>query len=125
MCFTRLRTTDGLREHPAVSSRGDGNPEFEELTEQAIEAIAEDELTSVYAGLVHEDGQQEYYFGNDIEETDELRETAAAQLGMMLRVLADRSDSTVDESSNLPSNGRRKCNCGDAQPNRHVQDTPG
>jgi hypothetical protein len=77
------------------------NPRFVELQEQAAEAVVEDELVSVYAGLVHEDGEHEYYFGNDTEEAEELRETAAVQLGVMLRVLADRSDSSLDEITDL------------------------
>ncbi|WP_137284677.1 hypothetical protein [Halorussus salinisoli] len=77
------------------------NPRFEELQEQTAEAVVEDDLVSVYAGLVHENGQHEYYFGNDTEEAEELRETAAIQLGMMLRVLADRSDSSIDEITEL------------------------
>lgn len=77
------------------------DPQFEELRERAARAIAEDELLSVYAGLVREDGQHEYYFGNDTEETAKLRETAAIQLGMLLRVLADRSDSSIDEITDL------------------------
>jgi hypothetical protein len=77
------------------------NPRFEDLKEQAAEAIVEDDLLSVYAGLVHEDGQHDYYFGNDTEEAEELRETAAVQLGMMLRVLADRSDSSIEEITEL------------------------
>ena len=76
------------------------DPQFEELQEQAAEAVAGDELVSVYAGLVREDGQHEYYFGNDVA-NEELRETATVQLGMMLRVLADRSDSTVEEITDL------------------------
>jgi hypothetical protein len=77
------------------------NPRFAELQEQAAEAVVDDELISVYAGLVHEDGEHEYYFGNDTEEAEELRETAAVQLGVMLRVLADRSDSSLDEITDL------------------------
>ncbi|WP_433624939.1 hypothetical protein [Halomicrococcus sp. NG-SE-24] len=74
--------------------------QFEELQERAAEAVTGDELVSVYAGLVREDGQHEYYFGNDVED-EKLRETATVQLGMMLRVLADRSDSTVEEITEL------------------------
>lgn len=77
------------------------NPQFEELRSQASEAVANDDLVSVYTGLVHEDGQHEYYFGNDTQEATELRETAAIQLGMMLRVLAERSNSSVDEITEL------------------------
>ncbi|NUB91025.1 hypothetical protein HTZ84_12690 [Haloterrigena sp. SYSU A558-1] len=79
------------------------NPQFEEVKAEAAAAITDDEaeLRSVYAGLVHEDGRHEYYFGNDTEEASELREAAAIQLGMLTRVLADRSDSTVDEIAEL------------------------
>ncbi|WP_135535946.1 MULTISPECIES: hypothetical protein [Halostella] len=77
------------------------NPRFDELREEAAAAVGDDDLRSVYTGLIHEDGQHEYYFGNDTEEAAELRETAAVQLGMMLRVLADRSDSSIDEITDL------------------------
>ncbi|MFC6768606.1 hypothetical protein [Natrinema soli] len=77
------------------------NPQFEALREQAADAVTEDDLLSVYTGLVHEDGRHEYYFGNDTEAATELRETAAIQLGMLLRVLADRSDSSIDEITDL------------------------
>lgn len=77
------------------------NPRFKELREEAAKAVDDDELLSLYTGLVHEDGRHEYYFGNDTEEAAELRETAAIQLGMMLRVLADRSDSSIDEITDL------------------------
>lgn len=77
------------------------DPEFEEFQAQVSEAVTEDELRSVYTGIVHESGQHEYYFGNDTEDVGELRETAAIQLGMMLRVLADRSDSSIDEITDL------------------------
>ncbi|KZN23181.1 hypothetical protein A4G99_13980 [Haladaptatus sp. R4] len=73
------------------------NPEFEELQERASEAVTGDELRSVYVGLVHHGGEQEYYFGNDVEENEELQEMTAVQLGMLLRVIADRSDATAAE----------------------------
>lgn len=76
------------------------DPTFDELQERAAEAVTSDDPVSVYAGLVHEDGQREYYFGNDVE-NEELRETAAVQLGMMLRVLADRSNHSVEEVAEL------------------------
>lgn len=41
------------------------------------------------------------YFANDTEEAAELRETATIQLGMLLRVLADRSNSSVEEITDL------------------------
>lgn len=77
------------------------NSRFKELREEAGKAVSNDDLLSLYTGLVHEDGRHEYYFGNDTEEAAELRETAAIQLGMMLRVLADRSDSSIDEITDL------------------------
>jgi len=77
------------------------NHQFDQLREDAAQAVVEDDLLSVYTGLVHEDGRHEYYFGNDTEEAAELRETAAIQLGMMVRVLADRSDSSVEEITDL------------------------
>jgi hypothetical protein len=77
------------------------NPRFEEVRRDAAAAIGEEGVYSVYTGLVHEDGRHEYYFGNDTGDAEELRETAAVQLGMLLRVLADRSDSSVDELTDL------------------------
>lgn len=77
------------------------DPRFEEVKTEAEEAITGDDLRSVYAGIVHEDGRHEYYFGNDTEEAAELREAATVQLGMLLRVLADRSDSSVEEITDL------------------------
>lgn len=77
------------------------NPQFEEVKTEAAAAITDEDLRSVYAGLVHESGHHEYYFGNDTGEAEELREAAAIQLGMLTRVLADRSDSTVEEVAEL------------------------
>ncbi|MFB9812544.1 hypothetical protein [Haloarcula sebkhae] len=77
------------------------NPRFEEVKREASAAITEDDLRSVYTGIIHEDGRHEYYFGNDTEEAAKLREAAAIQLGMLLRVLADRSESSVDELTAL------------------------
>ena len=77
------------------------NPRFDDVRTEAADAIADGELRSVYAGLVHEDGRHEYYFGNDTGEAAELREAAAVQLGMLLRVLADRSERTPEEVADL------------------------
>ncbi|PSP92936.1 hypothetical protein BRC91_12140 [Halobacteriales archaeon QS_4_62_28] len=77
------------------------NPRFEEVKTEAADALTEDELRSVYTGIVHEDGRHEYYFGNDTTEAGELREAAAVQLGMLLRVLADRSDSSLEAVTDL------------------------
>lgn len=76
-------------------------PGFEDVQTEAAAAITEDELRSVYAGLVHENGRHDFYFGNDTEDAEELREAAAIQLGMMLRVLADRSNQSLDEVAEL------------------------
>lgn len=77
------------------------NPQFEEVKQEAAAAITDQDLRSVYAGLVHENGQHEYYLGNDTEEASELREAAAIQLGMLTRVLADQSNSSVEEITEL------------------------
>ncbi|NUB93816.1 hypothetical protein HT576_22850 [Haloterrigena sp. SYSU A121-1] len=77
------------------------NSQFDDVRERAAEAVTENELRSAYTGLVHEDGRHEYYFANDTEEVAELREAATIQLGVLLRVLADRSDSSVEEITDL------------------------
>lgn len=77
------------------------NPRFVEVKEEAAEAVTDDGLRSIYTGLIYEDGRHEYYLGNDTETATELREAAAIQLGMLVRVLADRSDSTVEEITTL------------------------
>jgi hypothetical protein len=76
-------------------------PRFSEIQTEAAEAITSDELYSVYTGLIHEDGRHEFYFGNDTETAEELRESAAIQLGMLLRVLADRSEQSPNEIAEL------------------------
>lgn len=77
------------------------NPRFEETTAEAATAITDEDLRSVYAGLVREDGRHEYYFANNTETAEELREAAAVQLGMLLRVLADRSERDIEEVADL------------------------
>ncbi|GGC64145.1 hypothetical protein [Haloferax sulfurifontis] len=77
------------------------NPRFDDVRAKAADATREDDVQSVYTGLVHDDGRHEYYFANDTEGASELRETAAVQLGMLVRVLADRSESDVDEITDL------------------------
>ncbi|EFW91332.1 hypothetical protein ZOD2009_14526 [Haladaptatus paucihalophilus DX253] len=77
------------------------NPQFEELQERAAKAVTEDELASVYVGLVHENGEQQYFFGNDTDGNEELQEMTVAQLGMLLRVLADRSNASIDEIADV------------------------
>lgn len=75
--------------------------EFNQVRERAREALADEDLESVYVGLLSEDGQPAYYFGNDTEDAAQLREDAAVQLGMLVRVLADRSDLSVEEVAEL------------------------
>jgi hypothetical protein len=77
------------------------NPQFEEVKREASEAVTQEDLRSVYTGVIHENGRHQFYFGNDTTEATELREAAAVQLGMLLRVLADRSDSSLEELSEL------------------------
>jgi len=74
---------------------------FDDVCEKAATALEDEDLRSVYTGIVHEDGRHEYYFGNDTESAEELREAAAIQLGMVLRVLADRSDSDLEDLTAL------------------------
>lgn len=74
--------------------------EFEGLRAQATEALDRDDIESMYVGLIAEDGTKEYYFGNTVDEAA-LREVAAAQLGMLARVLAAKSASTVEEVAEL------------------------
>lgn len=84
-----------------VDATGMGAPQFEEVQSEAAAALTGDELRSVYAGVIHEDGRHQFYFGNDTEDAEELREAAAIQLGMLLRVLADRSNQSLAEVSEL------------------------
>jgi hypothetical protein len=76
-------------------------PRFDEVQREAAAAVTAEDLRSVYAGLVHEDGRHEYYFGNDTENAEALREAAAVQLGMLCRVLADRSERSPQEVADL------------------------
>ncbi|MFB6255905.1 MAG: hypothetical protein ABEH58_04120 [Haloplanus sp.] len=83
------------------------NQRFDETREEAAAAITDDDLRSVYVGLVREDGRHEYYFANDTGEASELREAAAVQLGMLARVLADRSDRDLEEVTELAAERAR------------------
>ena len=88
----------------------DRRAEFDRVRERASQAIAEgDDLESVYVGLVSDDEAMEYYFGNTVDE-EELREVAAAQLGMLTRVLADQSAATVDEVADLAAERAKSMN---------------
>jgi hypothetical protein len=74
--------------------------EFDELRERAAGALAGDDVQSLYVGLVHEDGQREYYFGNTVDE-EALGEVAAVQLGTMMRVLSTQSSTTPEELADV------------------------
>ena len=64
--------------------------DFERVRERATAALAEENLRSIYVGLIDESGENEFYFGNVDE--DDLQHLAVTQLAMMVRVLADGSD---------------------------------
>ncbi|WP_254534965.1 hypothetical protein [Halomarina litorea] len=74
--------------------------DLDELRARAADAIDGDDLRSMYLGVVREDGEKEYYFGNAVDES-ELREVAVVQLAMMTRVLATQSASSVEEIAEL------------------------
>ncbi|MFC6905208.1 hypothetical protein [Halalkalicoccus tibetensis] len=74
--------------------------EFEALRERAIEGLEDDDVVSLYVGLVHEEGRDAYYFANDVDD-EELQEMAARQLGMLTRVLATKSDLSLEEVTDL------------------------
>lgn len=74
--------------------------EFDRVRERAKEAIDGEDVVSAYVGLIHETDQNEFYFGNTVDEA-ELRRTATRQLGMMTRVLADQSGASVEEIAEL------------------------
>ena len=70
--------------------------EFESLREKAIVDLHREGIVSFYLGVIHERDEDAYYFANDVEE-DDLQGMAVTQLGMMTRVLADKSDLSVEE----------------------------
>lgn len=74
--------------------------DFETVRRRAIEAIEREDVVSVYAGLIHEDRQDAYYFANDVDD-DELQRMAVRQLGMLTRVLTEQSDLTAEEVTEL------------------------
>ncbi|MGB9985861.1 hypothetical protein [Salarchaeum japonicum] len=76
------------------------DPDFEEVREQATSALDAENLDSIYLGLLHEDGAPEFYFGSTVDGR-ELHGAAIDQLGMLTRVLADRSDLTTEELADL------------------------
>jgi hypothetical protein len=74
--------------------------EFDRVRDRAVEAVESEGLASVYVGLIHDDGTSEFYFGNDVPES-ELQETGVRQLGMLARVLAEGSEASVEEVADL------------------------
>ena len=74
--------------------------EFDRVRERAIEAIRGDDVESIYVGLINEDGGNEFYFGNDVDD-EELQVVTAKQLGMLTRVLAEQSSASVEEVATL------------------------
>lgn len=92
------------------ASDADGKTaEFERVRERAAEAARSGDADSVYLGLVGGETRNEYYFANDVDES-ELREVAAQQLGMLTRVLAEQSDASIDEVAEHAAETARKLN---------------
>ncbi|MCL7417834.1 MAG: hypothetical protein M8354_08350 [Halalkalicoccus sp.] len=85
--------------------------EFETLRERASEGLDEEDVISLYVGLVHEDRQDAYYFANDVDE-DDLQEMAVRQLGMLTRVLASQSELDVEEVTELAAEHARDLDLG-------------
>lgn len=77
------------------------DPDFEAVRERAREALAEEDLDSIYVGLLDGEGDPTYFFGNDVDADQALQHVAATQLGMLLRVLADGSDLSVEEVASI------------------------
>lgn len=86
--------------------------EFEAMREQAIDGLEDDGIVSFYTGIIHETGENAYYFANDVEDED-LQRMAATQLGIITRVLADKSDLSVEEVAQL---GREQAEDMDLRP---------
>lgn len=83
-----------------MTDTDDGDEEFDEVRARAAEAMNADDVVSAYVGLIHENDQNEFYFGNAVDEA-ELRRMATRQLGMLTRVLADQSGATAEEIAQL------------------------
>jgi hypothetical protein len=84
-------------------SEGSESPEateFDRVRDRSVEAIESEGLSSVYVGLIHDDGTREFYFGNDVSES-ELQDAGVQQLGMLARVLAEGSEASVEEVTDL------------------------
>lgn len=91
-----------------MSDRPD-DPEFDRVREQAAAAVTESDAASVYVGLVGPDVRNEYYFANDVDES-ELREMAGKQLGMLTRVLAEQSDASIEQVTDHAAEMARQMN---------------
>lgn len=90
-----------------MSEPPDDRTEFDRVRDRAADAISEEDIASVYVGLVHDDERNEFYFANDVDEA-ELREMATRQLGMMARVLADQSEASVEEITELAADAAKE-----------------
>lgn len=78
----------------------DPSEEFDHARRRALEAVQGEDVESMYVGLVTADGHSQFYFANDVDES-ELREVAATQLGMLHLVLAEQSEATLEEVAEL------------------------
>ncbi|WP_224449090.1 hypothetical protein [Haloprofundus salilacus] len=83
--------------------------EFERVKQQAADAVSESEAVSVYVGLVSDDGDNEFYFANDVDE-ERLQETTSQQLGMLTRVLAEQSDASIEQVTEHAAETARQMN---------------
>lgn len=88
--------------------------EFEAMRKQAIEGLEDDDIVSFYTGVIYENEENAYYFANDVDDDEEeLQRMAATQLGIITRVLADKSDLSIEEVADL---GREQANDMDIRP---------
>ncbi|KTG09424.1 hypothetical protein AUR64_16740 [Haloprofundus marisrubri] len=70
--------------------------EFDRVKQRAADALGDTDAVSLYVGLVAADGDNEFYFANDVDE-ERLQEMASQQLGMLTRVLAEQSDASIEQ----------------------------
>jgi hypothetical protein len=79
---------------------------FTDAKEGAIKAIDREDVQSMYVGLIDEEGENEFYFGNAPE--GDLQRAAVTQLGMLTRVLASQSDTNVEHIAQLAAERARE-----------------
>ena len=82
-----------------MSDSEPANKEFDRVRERAAEEITEEDIRSMYVGLIDAAGENEFYFAN--ADDADLRGLAVTQLGMMTRVLADQSNLSAEEVAEL------------------------